>query len=119
MRKLGILIVLTITVTISYGQQHTLSGTLTSAYDGKPVAGVRVILLEEKIDTKKNEIVFVETKTRTRTNKMGQFELIFSNPRNKAIRFKKRPYSTSDVKLDNRTVADLLEFNYSMTMDVR
>lgn len=119
MKKLGLLIALIITFTISYGQQRTVSGTLTSAYDGRPMARVKVILVEEKIDTKRNDIVFVETKTKTKTNKKGEFKLIVPDTRNKAIRFKKRPYSTPDVKLDNKTNEDLLEFNYSMAMDVR
>ncbi|MBX2897931.1 MAG: hypothetical protein KF763_20985 [Cyclobacteriaceae bacterium] len=50
MKKLGLIIGLIITATISYGQQRTIYGTVTSAVDGKIIKGVKVILVEERID---------------------------------------------------------------------
>jgi hypothetical protein len=114
MKKLGLLIVLTITAVISYGQQRTISGTVTSAVDGKPVSGVKIILVEEKIDIKKNGLIFVETKIKTKTNENGEYELTVPDTWKNVVRFKRRPYSTIDVKLDNRT-----ELNLSMTLDAR
>jgi len=114
MRKLGLLFTLTIIFANSYGQQRTISGTVISAVDGRPVKNVRIFVVEEKIDLDKNDIIFVKTKIKTRTNKKGQYKLTVPDAWKNVIQFKRRPYSTINIKLDNRS-----ELNLAMTLDVR
>jgi hypothetical protein len=114
MKNLGLPLILTIAVSISYAQQRTISGIVTSAVDGKPVDGVKVVLVGEKIDTKRNNITFFETKIKTKTNEKGQYKFTVPDTGKNIIRFKKRPYSTIDVELDNKTQLDL-----QMTLPLR
>jgi hypothetical protein len=113
MKYLGLLFILTITTVISYGQR-TISGTVTSAVDGKPVGGVKITLLEEKIDNTRNDIVFVGTKIKTKTNEKGEYSLTVPDTWRNVLRFKKSPYSTTHIKLNDRT-----DFDLSMTLTVR
>jgi len=115
MKRLGLLFILTIGVIISsYGQQRTIYGTVTSSMDGKPVKGVKIILVEEKVDSIANEIILIETQVKTKTNEKGEYKLTVPDTWGNYIRFKKGNYSTIDVKLGNRTELDL-----SMTVPVR
>lgn len=115
MKRLGLFFILTVGVIISsYGQQRTIYGTVISSMDGKPVKGVKIILVEEKADSKANEIIRIETQVKTKTNEKGEYKLTVPDTWENYIRFKKFRYSTTDVKLGNRT-----ELNLSMTIPVR
>jgi hypothetical protein len=107
MKRLLIFLLLSITSQIGIAQQKTIFGAVTSGDDGRPIRGVKVILLEVKMKRKTRELVFVESRIRTKTNEKGEYMLTISLLQENMIRFKKEDYSTIDIDVGNRTRIDL------------
>jgi hypothetical protein len=107
MKRLVLLLLLTFTFLTTYAQEKTIFGAVISGDDGRPIPGVKVILLEVKMKRKTRELVFVESRTRTKTNEKGEYMLPISLLQENKIRFKKESYTTIEIDVGKRTRLDL------------
>ncbi|MFW5972712.1 MAG: SusC/RagA family TonB-linked outer membrane protein [Bacteroidota bacterium] len=73
--------------------QHRVTGTVTSAEDGLPMAGVNVLV--------------VGTTTGTATNTEGEYELVAPSE-NATLRFSFIGFETQEIPIDGRDVIDVL-----------
>jgi hypothetical protein len=98
MKKLGLLFILTLTFQISFGQEKSIYGTVTSEFDGRPIKGVTVILLDSKIKVK--------------TGDKGEYRIGVPDTGQKLL-FKKKGYKTTETEFGTKA-----ELNVSMAVPV-
>jgi len=98
MKRLGLLFILTLTYQISFGQEKTIYGTVTSEFDGRPIRGVTVILVDSKIKVK--------------TGDKGEYRISVPDT-GQELHFKKKGYTTTEVEFGTKT-----ELNVSMAVPV-
>ena len=98
MKKLGLLFIMISIVQVSFGQHKTIYGTVTSEFDGRPIKGVRVILVDSKVKVK--------------TNDKGEYRINIPDTGQKLL-FRKRKYTTTEVELGTKT-----QLNVGMTASV-
>ena len=107
MKRLIIPVFFFLVFQFGYSQQMAIFGAVISADNGRPVSGVKVIWLEVKMKRKTGELVFAESKYKTKTNEKGEYMLTITTFQENKIRFRKDGYTTVEIDVGNRKRIDI------------